>query len=221
MGILCLWFVGPDLGWAGDHVSIEAADPVYLGATEHSALNGEQSALAWAAFWALQAPPCKVLGFSSDCETAIGQVTGRCGWKGAAELAATGRQLLQLLAAGRPAFQGDVRHVRSHQGQPANLLMVSPSMFAEDHGGTPTRTSCCCLLGAGLVPSPGHGFSLNRLCLRHCGPSSVAPLLLIRTGTRIRYRLLRQNARASLALMPLRLGQHTRTLSGRVFYLSL
>ena len=97
------------LGWAGDHVVTDAADPVYLGATEHSALHGEQSALVWAAFWALQAPPCRALGFSSDCETAIVQVTGRC--SGAAELAAVGRHIMQVLAAGRPEFQGDVRHV--------------------------------------------------------------------------------------------------------------
>ena len=121
-----LALLGPDLhflGWAGDHVVTDAADPVYLGASEHSALHGEQSALAWAAFWALQAPPCRALGFSSDCETAIGQVTGRCGWAGTAELAAAGRHIMQVLASGRPEFQGDVRHVRSHQGQPANELV--------------------------------------------------------------------------------------------------
>ena len=66
---------------------------------------------------------CRLLpGFSSDCEIAIGQATGRCSCEGSDGLAAVSRQVMQALAAGRPALQGEVRHVRSHQGQPANEL---------------------------------------------------------------------------------------------------
>ena len=54
------------LGWAGDRVATSPQDPGFIGASEHSSLHGEQSALAWAAFWALQAPPWVLFGLR-DC----------------------------------------------------------------------------------------------------------------------------------------------------------
>ena len=110
------------IGWQAGPVITDPTDAQYLGATRHHALAGEQCALLWAIFWALQTPSHCCVHFFADCEVALRQTTGRYGASSLGSLAAKCRAAFQALLAARPHLAADITHVRSHRGLPANEL---------------------------------------------------------------------------------------------------
>ena len=110
------------LGWAAGKVPQSCEDPLFLCPCDSHALSGEQTALLWSAVWALQGPVnCHIQVFS-DCLVALNQAKGAFGWSSTDELAPLCRAAFQALSVARPAFDPSIRHVRSHQGCPANEL---------------------------------------------------------------------------------------------------
>ena len=109
------------LGWDGGQVVTDASHAHYVGATHHSALCGEQCALAWATSWALQAIPGMPVAFFADCQ--VRQTTGRYGSVAPLGLASVCRSLFQALQAARPELDPHISHIRSHTGHLPNEIV--------------------------------------------------------------------------------------------------
>ena len=63
------------LGWARGAVALPG-EAHHIGATGHTALEGERSALFWAVAWILQGPSATPTRVKSDCLVAAGQARG-------------------------------------------------------------------------------------------------------------------------------------------------
>ena len=118
------------LGWDGGRVVTDAGHAHYVGATHHSALCGEQCALAWATSWALQAPSGVPVAFFADCQVALRQTTGRYGSVAPMGLASVCRSLSQALQAARPESDPHISHVRSHTGHLPNEIVDALAKFS-------------------------------------------------------------------------------------------
>ena len=92
-------------------------------------LSGEASALFWALAWVAQGPRSVGIRIWSDCLVALGQVNGSFGIAGANSVAEHARSLLQAVQVSGIAIE-DIRHVRSHQGHPANECVDSFAKWA-------------------------------------------------------------------------------------------
>ena len=110
------------LGWAAGRVPEDPKDPLFLCSCESHALSGEQSALLWAAIWAMQGPKGIPIKVFSDCLVALRQAQGIFGWSSGENLAPLCRAAFQALETAQPSFDPVIEHVRSHQGCPANEL---------------------------------------------------------------------------------------------------
>ena len=103
-------------------VPSDQTDPLFLCPCDSHARSGEQSALLWSAVWALQGPANCHMQVFSDCLVALNQAQGTFGWAPTNELAPLCRAAFQALTVAQPFFDPIIRHVRSHQGCPANEL---------------------------------------------------------------------------------------------------
>ena len=126
------------LGWAAGRVPTDPTDPLFLGQCQQHALCGEQTALFWAAIWAMQGPYDVPIQTFSDCLVALQQAQGIYGWSSTDDLAPLCRSAFQALLVARPACAPQIQHVRSHQGCPANELADSLAKYAG-------RRPCGCL----------------------------------------------------------------------------
>ena len=129
------------LGWEGGQVEINPGHVHHVGAQGHSALIGEQSALAWALAWAMQAPPSLPILFFADCQVALRQATGRYGTSSQLGIASVCRALHQALHAAHPHLSPNISHVRSHAGHPPNEFVDTVAKLV--CGTPPTLQSCC------------------------------------------------------------------------------
>ncbi|CAE7829122.1 unnamed protein product [Symbiodinium sp. CCMP2592] len=113
------------IGWHAGFTQTDAQCQDYTGATGHSAIAGEYSALVWALLWSVQAPKSVGLELHSDCLVALQQANGIWSFQPTEGLASAARALQQLLCSVQAAFSGKIHHVRSHQGHPCNELADS------------------------------------------------------------------------------------------------
>ena len=141
------------LGWQAGPTITDTEHACYLGATRHHALIGEQCALLWAVFWALQTPPHCCVHFFADCEVALRQTTGRYGTSAPGSLAAKCRAAFQALLSARPHLASDITHVRSQRGTPANELADQLAKWA-------------CQIEASALPD-GHMATVASWCRSH------------------------------------------------------
>ena len=108
------------IGWVGDHVELDKASPVYLGAQAHGALQGELSALFWCLVWLLPLSTEVQVSILSDCVVAIGIAEGTAGQFRGLDLAANCRHVMQAVKARAPQDNIRIHHVRSHAGHVGN-----------------------------------------------------------------------------------------------------
>ena len=104
-----------NLGWIGGLVSLDPADPNFVGATTHGALQGELTALFWCLTWLLRTPSSVRITVFSDCTSAIGLSDGRFG-------SHNGQGFMQALGAAIPMQRFSIQHVKSHVGHAGNEL---------------------------------------------------------------------------------------------------
>ncbi|CAE7876417.1 unnamed protein product [Symbiodinium microadriaticum] len=97
-------------------------DPLYLGAREHSAINGEKTALFWAHAWLLQKPSISAARIWADCLPALGQTQGEYQLGEGDLLARACRSIAQAAASAGQICQTAYAHVNSHCGEPFNEL---------------------------------------------------------------------------------------------------
>ncbi|OLQ12453.1 hypothetical protein AK812_SmicGene3619 [Symbiodinium microadriaticum] len=109
------------LAWARGVVALPG-DDWWIGAEEHSALNGERSAVFWAMSWILgvhSTIPCRL---HCDCIVAAFQAAGKFGSSQSDRLAVACRSLAHVLGV-LGKFRADtIRHVKGHNGHPYNEL---------------------------------------------------------------------------------------------------
>ncbi|CAE7826897.1 unnamed protein product, partial [Symbiodinium necroappetens] len=110
------------LGWARGRVATWG-EPLFAGATQHSALEAERSALFWATAWALQHSGGFVTYVWGDNTAALGQANGGCGGHNASPLAQNCRALTQAVEAAGRLPHHHYGHVRAHKGQKWNELV--------------------------------------------------------------------------------------------------
>ena len=109
------------IGWARGPVVLPEASP-WVGADEHSALNGERTALFWALAWSLQFGsnlPCQVF---VDSLVALRQTNGVYGSAADSVIAHACRALAQAADSLGGVRSVCFQHVRAHKGHPYNEL---------------------------------------------------------------------------------------------------
>ena len=109
------------LGFARGRVSLEG-EPHFIGADQHSALNGERSALFWAVAWSLQLDSVRCTVWS-DCLVAKGQTEGSCNTVAHAVLGRACRAVSLAAEASGRLHTGAFEHVRAHVGHAYNELV--------------------------------------------------------------------------------------------------
>ena len=107
------------LGHARGIVALEG-EALFIGAEEHSALNGERTALFWAVSWTFQLPCNSVCFFWSDCLVAKGQCEGSCSASQQATLGRACRAVVLAAEAAGRINSDSFSHVRAHKGHPYN-----------------------------------------------------------------------------------------------------
>ncbi|CAE7288498.1 unnamed protein product, partial [Symbiodinium sp. CCMP2456] len=108
--------------WARGSVQLQGF-PWHVGATEHSALNGERSALFWAVGWLFGVDRSISRSLHSDCLVAARQTSGDWGSQDHAAFAVACRSLAQALEAAGGLVVDAICHVKGHQGHPYNELV--------------------------------------------------------------------------------------------------
>ena len=109
------------LAWAKGTVALPG-QAFAIGALEHSAVNGERSALFWALTWLLGVDSGLERIVHSDCLVAAGQTNGRYGSAPHVGIAVACRALAQVLETLGGFTVQSVQHVRGHVGHPYNEL---------------------------------------------------------------------------------------------------
>ena len=109
-------------GWARGRVAI-GTQPRSIGATRHSAIEAERSAMFWAIAWALQMPWQDVAFVQGDNLTALGQAAGRCGGHDRSVSGFAIRAVAQAAEAHGKLRSGDISHVKAHAGHAYNELV--------------------------------------------------------------------------------------------------
>ena len=110
------------LAWARGTVALQG-EALSIGATEHSAVNGERSALFWAVAWLLSIDPQIQRVIHSDCLVAVGQTNGRYGSAAQAPITVACRSLAQVLETLGGFTTSSVQHIKGHAGHPYNELV--------------------------------------------------------------------------------------------------
>ena len=120
--VVASWAQGPSfVGFARGLVALEG-QPLWIGASKHSAPNGELSAIFWALAWVFQAPQGVQCRIWSDCQFAVGQTAGWSGFNGPDLLPEACRAMfIAAEAAGKVAWHS-LQHVKGHSGNPYNEL---------------------------------------------------------------------------------------------------
>ncbi|CAE7213307.1 unnamed protein product [Symbiodinium sp. CCMP2592] len=108
-------------GWARGTVAL-AGSVASVGALQHSAIEGERSALFWATAWAICSGFTCPISFWGDNSAALGQTRGTCGSADSSASAAACRAVSQAAEAIRGAPLLAYGHVKAHQGQAFNEL---------------------------------------------------------------------------------------------------
>ena len=109
------------LAWARGRVALHDTAGS-IGATEHSAVNGERSALFWSLAWLLGVHTGIQRVVHSDCLVAGGQTNGLYGSAQHAPIAIACRSLAQVLETLGGFDATSIRHIKGHSGQPYNEL---------------------------------------------------------------------------------------------------
>ena len=109
-------------GWTRGRVALPG-HPHHIGAVEHSALEGEKSALFWATAWLLQLHTELAEGVWSDCLVAIGQTSGTHNGAETSLSARACRGLAQAAEAICRVNSAGYRHVKGHSGDAFNELV--------------------------------------------------------------------------------------------------
>ena len=123
------------LGWARGVVALPS-DPMHIGSHQHSALEGERSALFWAMAWILQAPFGVLLNVWSDCLVAAGQASGQMSSQEEAGTASACRAVTQAAIAAGKFHERQIGYVAAHAGHEYNELV---DVLAKAHGLTDSR----------------------------------------------------------------------------------
>ena len=120
--VLATWPSGTRLhGFARGLVKLQGERP-YVGATEHSSLSGEQSAILWAHVWILQKPSGVPAYLWADCLAALGQTEGKCQFQEYDVLAKACRSVAAAAESAGQMYADRYQHVHSHKGHPYNEL---------------------------------------------------------------------------------------------------
>ncbi|CAE7221510.1 unnamed protein product [Symbiodinium microadriaticum] len=109
------------LAWARGVVALPG-DDWWIGAVEHSALNGERSAVFWALSWILGVHSTIPCFLHCDCIVAAFQAAGTFGSSQSDQIAVACRSLAHVLEVLGKLRAGTIRHVKGHSGHPHNEL---------------------------------------------------------------------------------------------------
>ena len=109
------------LAWARGTVVLSGQE-WWIGASEHSALNGERSAVFWALCWILGVRSYVPCFLHCDCIVAAFQTAGKYGSAQTDALAVACRSLAHVLTVLGKLDAATIRHVKGHSGHPYNEL---------------------------------------------------------------------------------------------------
>ena len=109
------------LAWARGVVALPGED-WWIGAAEHSALNGERSAVFWALSWILGVHSSIPCFLHCDCIVAAFQAAGTFGSPQCDQLAVACRSIAHVLEVLGKLGAGTIQHVKGHSGHPYNEL---------------------------------------------------------------------------------------------------
>ena len=109
------------LAWARGRVS-QPGEDFHIGATEHSAVNGERTAVFWAICWLLFIDGSVAREVHSDCLVAARQADGSHGATSQVVIASACRAIAHAHDAVRTPSLLAVSHVKGHSGDPYNEL---------------------------------------------------------------------------------------------------
>ena len=118
------------LAWARGKVCLQGQDG-FIGASEHSALSAERSAVFWAIAWLLGVDPAIPYTLHCDCVVAAFQANGKFGASTQSAFANACRSLVQALEARGSFSATSILHVRGHQGHPYNEF--ADTLAGESH----------------------------------------------------------------------------------------
>ena len=110
------------LGWSGGIVTTDSSDKTFLGATRHSAGDGEVSAISWALLWILQSPYWCEYFVHFDSTVAGYTASGDWQFEEGNLHKQKMREIAQLVEAMRPGLV-HFSHVKAHSNHPCNDLV--------------------------------------------------------------------------------------------------
>ena len=110
------------LGWTGGIVTTDSLDKTFLGATRHSAGDGEVSAISWALLWILQSPFWCEYYVHFDSTVAGYTASGEWQFEEGNLHKQKMREVAQLVESMRPGLV-HFSHVKAHSNQPCNDLV--------------------------------------------------------------------------------------------------
>ena len=141
------------LAWARGKVRMLGQEG-FIGASEHSALSAERSAVFWAVAWLLGVNPVIPYTLHCDCVVAAFQASGKFGASAQSAFATACRSLVQVLETRGSFSSTSICHVRGHQGHPYNEF--ADTLAGDPHlGDTPfpaQYSSLCRWASEGILP---------------------------------------------------------------------
>ena len=135
--MVVVWFLREQpvlFGWAGARVCVDPNSAVWLGATQHGALEAEETALCFALLWTVLKKDRPQATMRVDCISAMHRTTGCWQHPEGDRLASTGRSLAHLAETIGLWRSCDVYHVKSHQGNAWNELADVLAKYCTDSG---------------------------------------------------------------------------------------
>ena len=108
-------------GWSRGQVKLRG-EALHIGATSHSAIDAERSALFWAVSWALSAE-AGPLTIWTDSQVASSQTSGKWGSSEPSILVRACRAIAQAAEFARYVCYHAYEHIRAHAGDPYNELV--------------------------------------------------------------------------------------------------
>ena len=110
------------LGWSGGIVTTDSSDKTYIGATSHSAGDGEVSAISWALLWILQSPYWCEYFLHFDSTVAGYTASGDWQYDDGNLHKQKMREVAQLVESMRPGMV-HFSHVKAHSNHPCNDMV--------------------------------------------------------------------------------------------------